>query len=127
MPVGATGELREGRHDQEYVVVVHTSASPTRVELRWAGGLVVEPPTVVLEPGQPSEGIRIIDYRFADDTWLLAVEGMAGRTYTLRLHGEEFSQVEGAASVGHDGSVTTISVTIPGGNQRGSQEIRISR
>lgn len=127
MPVGATGELREGRHDQEYVVVVHTSASPTRVELRWAGGLLVEPPTVVLEPGQPSEGIRIIDYRFEDDTWLLAVEGMAGRTYTLRLHGEEFSRVEGAASVGRDGSVTTISVTIPGGNQRGSQEIRISR
>ncbi len=116
-----------GSHDQEYVVNLRVTDAPTRVELRWTGGLAVEPPTVALEPGQRSEGIRITDFHYENDGWLISTEGNGGSTYELRLHGETFSRVEGGRLIGHDGSVGTIAVTIPEGNPRGNRQIKIFR
>ena len=121
------GLAPHGLHDQEYVVTLRVTESPTRVELTWAGGLAVEPPMVSLEPGQRSDGIRITDFRYDDDAWLLSVEGIAGRRYELRLHGESFSRVVGAASGGRDGSVGTIVATMPEGDGRSTRQISIFR
>ncbi len=106
---------------------VRTSTTPTRVELQWRGGLSVEPPSVSLQPGQASDGIRIVDFTFENDMWTLDVEGVAGRTYELRLHGEQFSRVDGASLVARDGWVSQISVTLPAGNGRVPHQIRVIR
>ena len=50
-----------------YVVSVQLSQTPSRIEIEWTGGLRVEPPTMVLQPGQPSQGLRILDYAYASD------------------------------------------------------------
>ena len=82
---------------------------------------------MVLQPGQPSQGLRILDYAYARDRWVLLVEGTAGRTYEVRLHGETISSLDGAEMVRRDGSVNTIAVTIPTGNARETAEIVIYR
>ncbi|MCH7716586.1 MAG: hypothetical protein IH876_10700 [Gemmatimonadetes bacterium] len=110
-----------------YVVSVQLSQTPSRIEIEWTGGLLVEPPTMVLQPGQPSQGLRILDYAYARDRWVLLVEGTAGRTYEVRLHGETISSLDGAEMVRRDGPVNTIAVTIPTGNARETAEIVIYR
>jgi glycogen debranching enzyme len=103
------------------------SETPTRIELHWDGGLYVEPPSVALQPGQASNGIRIVDFTFANDMWTLDVEGVAGRTYELRLHGEQFSRVEGASLVERDGWVSRIALTLPAGDRRTTHRISVFR
>ncbi len=80
-----------------------------------------------LQPGQLSQGLRILDYRFARGRWVVLVEGMAGRKYAVRFHGEAISRVDGAEVVGRDGPVNTIAVTIPTGSERETAEIVIYR
>ena len=117
----------ESTVDGQYVVTLQLSQTPSRVDLEWTGGLLVEPPTMPLEPGQPSQGIRVLDFQYADGTWLLMVEGTSGRTYELGLHGEPFSRVTGAEVVSREAAVTTIGVMFPDGTGRGTREIRIFR
>lgn len=117
----------ESRTEELYVVSVQLSQTPSRIEFEWTGGLQVEPPTVPLQPGQPSQGLRILDYRYARGRWVALVEGTAGRTYAVRFHGEAISRVDGAEVVRRDGPVTTIAVTIPTGSERETTEIVIYR
>jgi hypothetical protein len=56
-------------------------------EVTWDGGLSVAAPLVDLLPGQPSGGVRVVDFTGDADGWLLELEGTAGRTYGLRLFG----------------------------------------
>lgn len=115
--------------DGQYTVTLHVSRVPTRVELEWTGGLAVEPWTMALEPGQQSQGLRILDYRYSKDRWILLVEGTAGHTYQLRLHGEEITRVDGAELVRREGAATTIAVTISTvrGRERGTAKITLHR
>ena len=55
----------------------------------WEGGLTVAPPRIDLEPGQRSDGARVIDLVAEGDGWMLTVEGDAGREYALGLFGTE--------------------------------------
>jgi hypothetical protein len=126
VPTALPGGTTQEGHSL-HVYVVRASETPARMEFQWTGGLVVEPPSVTLEPGQPSNGIRIVDFQFNNDAWLLDVEGVAGRTYELRLHGEGFTRVEGAELTGRDAWVSSIAVTLPPGNRRTTHQIRVSR
>ncbi len=118
---------RESSTEELYVVSVQLSQTPSRIEVEWTGGLQVEPPTVALQPGQPSQGLRILDFGYARDRWVVLVEGTAGRTYDVRLHGEGISSVDRAEVVRRDGPVTTIAVRIPNGRERETVEIVIYR
>jgi hypothetical protein len=97
------------------------------LELHWTGGLRVEPPAVHLEPGQKSEGLRVLDFRYQGDTWILELEGVSGRNYEMRLHGEPFSRVVGAALFHRHESVSTLSVPFPSGRGRSNVQVRIQR
>jgi glycogen debranching enzyme len=67
---------------------VPLTETTTRFLAGWSGGLAVEPPVQALEPGQTSHGLRILDFRFEDEGWLLTVEGSVGHSYEVRLHGQ---------------------------------------
>jgi hypothetical protein len=94
---------------------------------RWTGGLAVVPPTVALEPGQPSRGIRVLDFT-ADASsreWQLTLEGEGGRTDSLDLYGEPVSAVEGARVVAREGARTTIAIRWPQEARRTTRTIRL--
>ncbi len=99
----------------------------TTFELSWTGGLAVEPPTVDLEPGQQSTGVRVLDFRRdgspTGDRWRLTLDGQRGTTYHLRLHGVPLGRLEGAELLQHDGPATTIGVTMPPGSGRTTTSI----
>lgn len=94
------------------VVEVALEDRPRAVEVRWTGGLDVEPPTVPLEPGQADRGVRVLAFASVADGWRLALEGPSGRSATVRLHGEGPLSAEGATLRSH-GLVTEATVAFP--------------
>jgi hypothetical protein len=93
-------------------VVVALDGRARVVELRWTGGLAVEPPLAALEPGQADRGVRVLDFSADAKSWRLALEGLAGTTATVRLHGEAPSSAEGA-TLRTVGRVTETTVAFP--------------
>ena len=122
--VEARSEL--GPHDQHVQVTVPVAAQPQKVEVTWTGGLDVEPPHAELTPGQPSGGVRVLDFGAAADGWTLVVEGMAARRYEIALVGERLGRVEGADLVRRQGEVTTIAVVLPAGPGRQTQTVKLA-
>ena len=72
---------------------------PTEIVVTWDGGLAVAPPRIELEPGQRSEGLRILDLEADGDEWLLTIEGTAGHEYVVDLFGSsvEAAVIDGSA------------------------------
>ena len=122
--VEARSEL--GPHDQHVQVTVPVAAQPQKVEVTWTGGLDVEPPHAELTPGQPSGGVRVLDFGAAEDGWTLVVEGTAARRYEIALVGERLGRVEGADLVRRQGEVTTIAVVLPAGPGRQTQTVKLA-
>jgi glycogen debranching enzyme len=121
-----TGSLLQGLHDQQMAVELPIKGDSVTVSVRWEGGLAVEPPTVDLEPGQASEGVRLLDFRFDKDAWLLTVEGAAGRSYDLELYGEEIRDANGAELLERSGRASRIRITFPSGDRRETRTVRIT-
>ena len=94
------------------VVEVALEGRPRAVEVRWTGGLDVEPPTVPLEPGQADRGVRVLAFASVADGWRLALEGPSGRSATVRLHGQAGLSAEGA-TLRSLGLVTEATVAFP--------------
>jgi hypothetical protein len=108
-------------------VSVALAGSPRVVELRWAGGLEVEPPRVALEPGQADQGTRVLDFTAVDRGFRLAVEGLSGSTATLRLHGERPASAD-SGTLRTGPGVTELEMTFPASPERFSRaEIRLRR
>ena len=104
-------------------VEIRLKDRPRTVEIRWEGGLTVEPPTTVLEPGQSDRGVRVLDFAAAPSGWRLVIEGPAGGTATLRLHGEALRSAEGA-TLRRSGALTEATVAFPaGGNPFARAEV----
>jgi hypothetical protein len=82
------------------------------VEVRWAGGLDVEPAVPSLEPGQPDRGVRVLDLSAAPGGFRLSLEGAAATTATIRLRGEAPLSAEGA-TLRAVGSTTEAIVSFP--------------
>lgn len=123
----ASAHAESGVHDATLAVQVRAGAQPQKLEFTWAGGLEVEPPLASLSPGQPSTGLRVLDFRPTGAGWTLVVEGTALRRYDVRLVGERPSTVEGAELAGRDGDVTTLAVTFSAGPPRQTRTIKLSR
>ena len=82
------------------------------VEARWTGGLAVEAPPASLEPGQPDRGVRVLDFEATPLGWRLVVEGPAGASVAVRLHGETPASATGA-TLRKEGAGTEATVLIP--------------
>jgi glycogen debranching enzyme len=108
-------------------VVVDLGERARVVEVRWIGGLAVEPPVVALEPGQTDGGVRVLDFSADARGWRMALEGLASTTATVRLHGEVPSSAEGA-TLRTAGAVTEATAAFPPAAGRFSRaEIRLRR
>ncbi len=112
------GSQHSGLHDVQHTVSVQVSDTPIRVEANWQGGLSVEPPTVDLEPGQESRGLRVLDFRESNGGWKLLVEGHAGGQYELQLYGERVSVTSGPASNEFSDGVNRLTLEFPAGVTR---------
>jgi glycogen debranching enzyme len=109
-------------------VSVALSGSQRVVELRWAGGLEVEPPLVALEPGQADQGVRVLAFAAEAGGWRIAVEGPSGSTATLRLRGEAPASAEGATLRRAAAGVTEATLALPPSAGRFSRaEVRLFR
>ncbi len=106
---GPCGE-RAGR-----CVRVELTARPRLVEVRWRGGLEVEPPTVELAPGQRDGGLRVLEFGAVTGGHRLVVEGQSSTSGTLRLHGEPPLLAEGATLRPVRAGVTEASIPLPAG------------
>jgi hypothetical protein len=82
---------------------------------------------VALQPGQQSDGVRVLDFRFGDDVWLLTVEGAPGRTYDMTLYGEEIHDIDGAEVLERNGGQNWIRVAFSSGDRRVTRVVRIAR
>jgi hypothetical protein len=108
-------------------VSVALAGSPRVVELRWAGGLEVEPPRVALEPGQADQGTRVLEFTAVDGGFRLAVEGPSGSSATLRLHGECPARAD-SGTLRRGPGVTELEMAFPASPERFSRaEIRLRR
>jgi glycogen debranching enzyme len=110
--------LRRGLYDQQYTISLEVSETPIRVTVNWSGGLSVQPPTIQLEPGQASHGLRVLDFRSTDAGWRALVEGDSGRHYTLRLYGEQVRVSSGPATSDFSGGVNLLDIDLPAGRDR---------
>ncbi|HKZ33585.1 MAG TPA: GH116 family glycosyl hydrolase [Vicinamibacteria bacterium] len=108
-------------------VSVTLDGLPRVVDLRWEGGLELEAPQAALTPGQPDQGIRVLDFAALDGGFRLAVEGLSGSTATLRLHGERPAGAD-SGTLRAGAGVTELEVTFPTSGARFSRtEVRLRR
>ena len=125
----ATPTIQSDPRETRVVRVTRLVNATTTFHTSWTGGLAVEPPTASLEPGQRSEGLRVLDFRRDGPAergrWTLVVEGQRGRSYRLRLHGERLRSAEGAELLARDGPVTTLAIAMPAGTGRATTTIQL--
>jgi hypothetical protein len=129
IPPGA-GDVRVSSSSKEEggtVAVIPVTSSPVRIEAGWSGGLAVEPPTVNLVPGRASRGLRILDFRYDDNEWILSLEGVSGETYRLQIYGEPVTQIEGARLMERREGSSTIEVSFPPGRDRKKTVVHLRR
>ena len=88
---------------------------PVTVTTTWRGGYGVEPPVSPLVVGQRSRGLRVLDVVAGDCTVRIELEGMAGTTAELIVHGARPASVDGGAILDWPGPRGRIAVTFPPG------------
>lgn len=122
--------VERGRHDTAVRVTVPLAGEQREVRVVWDGGLTIGHPDVALDAGQPSRGLRVVDFAPVDGGWELVLEGAAGAGYALPLYGERVEVVEGDAEIPPDSRLerATLMVTFPEpeGAMRAVQVIRLS-
>ena len=96
-------------------VDVSLADGPRAVEITWQGGLAPEAPVRDLQPGDTSATLRILAFEAVADGWRASLEGLAGATYELHLHGSAVGGVTGGEVAGRDGEITHVRVTMPVG------------
>jgi glycogen debranching enzyme len=82
------------------------------LELRWKGGLAVEPLLSGLEPGQLDEGVRVLDFAAEAGGWRLELEGPGGGSAVVRLRGEAPVSADGA-TLRTSGGLTEATIAFP--------------
>ncbi|HEX7119552.1 MAG TPA: GH116 family glycosyl hydrolase [Longimicrobiales bacterium] len=95
------------------------------VEIEFRGGVEVVPPPERLRLGQPSRGLRILDFRRDGRDYVLLLEGAAGRSYPLELRtAARLRRLRGATLVGQDGRTAALAVDFPAGRGYIRKQVR---
>jgi hypothetical protein len=119
---------RETPHDL-HADLETTLDTAITAEYRFRSGLEVAAPLHHPSPGDPSTGLRILDWRKVADGFLLSVEGLAGREYTVDLHGSQpvgtFEGAEGAEVARGGRGRVRLRVRIPDGTGFQRREVRL--
>jgi hypothetical protein len=98
------------------VALAGTFLTTERILVRYRPGIEILPVQDPLQPGDPSQRLRIIDTRFEGRTYTARVQGLSGRRYRVRLEVPfEVVAIEGAREVGRDGPARVLEVDVPGG------------
>jgi glycogen debranching enzyme len=107
--------LEQTPHDTHAAVEVNLSDSVT-VTWTYDGGAELLAPEEPLEVGQPSTSLRILDFRREGTTFVVQLEGLAGREYAVGVRSARApASVQGAAPAVRSGAIWTLPVTIAGG------------
>jgi len=129
----ASPTVVQGAHDGQLSLGATISeGSPAVFSAYWRGGLSVAAPTVDLVPGQPSSGVRVVDFTGDGEGWLLELEGEAGHAYDVHLYGAvpELGTVTGADATIRSGTGAprdphVLHVRFPDGDGRENASIRL--
>jgi glycogen debranching enzyme len=98
------------------------------VEARWTGGLAVEAPLAPLDPGQSDRGVRVLDFETTPEGWRLVLEGPAGGSAAVRLHGEAPASAAGATlRAGRAWTEATVPFPASSGGLFSMAEVRLYR
>lgn len=121
--------ISEGRHEMQVEVALPLADQEHVVFLVWEGGLAVIPPTIHLEPGQTSSGLRVLDFATTDDGngWNLVVEGEPGHTYVLDLVGETASVAAGPATLVVRDDSQFLEILFPDHPGRATETVHLQR
>ncbi len=102
-------------------VSIRTGTRPVSVAFSWRGGLSPVAPSVDLEPGQVSAGLRITDFSWDGDAgaWRMDVAGPSGRAFDVALRGVEARTDSSAAvALGYGAHTTRLRIRLPDGTAR---------
>lgn len=95
------------------------------VEVEFTGGISVLPQLASPTPGDPPEGMRIIDASLKGDQYIIDLEGLAGSSDSLSVWSyypvEE--RVEGVKIIGQQGRITKFLVDFPAGDNKYSRKV----
>jgi glycogen debranching enzyme len=118
-PVGRTSSLRPRRMPSGRWSVSWTpepGAGPRTLELRYRGGVLLEPIREPLRTGDRSSRLRIVEERFEDRSYVARLEGRRGRSYRLTLDTPDaIESIDGGREIHRAGNLHELEVTIPDG------------
>jgi hypothetical protein len=85
------------------------------VEISWEGGITALPVVSHPQPGEKSEGMRIINTSYSEGEYSVTVEGLQAGQYELKVWAADPGKykVKGAEITGITGNIITLSIGLP--------------
>jgi glycogen debranching enzyme len=89
--------------------------SNTVIEISWEGGITALPVISHPEPGDRSEGLRIISTDYFKENYSLTIEGLANKEYELKIWAAEPAKykIQGAEIIGISGNIISLKLNLP--------------
>ena len=89
--------------------------SSTVVEIIWEGGISALPAISHPEPGNHSDGLRIISTSYLKGAYTVELEGTSGKQYELKVWAAEPEKYksDGAEITGISGNIISLKVSLP--------------
>ena len=91
------------------------------IRIRHRGGLAIVPPIPHPRIGRPTDGIRVLDERWHEDTYCVLLEGPVGEDQIVEIFDsfQSATSVEGARVMAHDGNHLILAVSFAGAEPNG--------
>jgi hypothetical protein len=107
---------RAGAAGPEVQVPLQAGGTPQTVTVRARPGIRLMPVHAPLALGDESRRLRVVDAAVRDGVYVARLQGRTGRTYQARLDVPfPVTGIEGATEVGREGTVRTLTISIPAG------------
>ena len=99
---------------------------PRTLEIRYRGGVLLEPVAEGLHTGDRSSRLRVLEERFEDSVYVARLEGRRGRSYRLRLDTpDSIEHIDNGNELARDGRVHDLEVSIPDGDGWGELTLKV--
>ena len=97
-----------------------TLAESSRIEIQFRGGAELVPQQTRPQPGDASQGLRLVDWRQAGTAFVATVEGNGEQRFRVRSP-MALRVLEGGRAVGRVGEILTVAVSL--GRSAGSRRV----